>query len=78
MITPTGGEDDEAEMVKGSQERRSSIQVSLKSESAGRDEKWSSKNKSDNQLSTFQTVPLPGDEVEAEMVPGSQSSAPSI
>ena len=39
MITPTGGEDDEAEMVKENQERRSSIQVSLESESARRDEK---------------------------------------
>ena len=34
MITPIGGEDDEAEMVKGSQERRSSIQVSFESEAA--------------------------------------------
>ena len=34
MKTLTGGEDDEAEMVKGSQERKSSIQVSLESESA--------------------------------------------
>ena len=34
MITPTGSEDDEAEMVKESQERRSSIQVSLESEAA--------------------------------------------
>ena len=39
MITPTGGEDDEAEMVKESQERKSSIQVSFKSESARIDEK---------------------------------------
>ena len=39
MMTPTGGEDDEAEMVKESQERRSSIQVSFESEAAGMDEK---------------------------------------
>ena len=39
MITPTGSEDDEAEMVKESQERRSSIQVSLESEAARIDEK---------------------------------------
>ena len=39
MITPTVGEDDEDEILKGSQERKSSIQVSLESESARTDEK---------------------------------------
>ena len=39
MMTPTGGEDDEDEMVKESQERKSSIQVSFESEAARIDEK---------------------------------------
>ena len=50
MITPTEGE---AEMVRESQERKSSIQVSFESESARIDEKCSSKSKSDNQMLTF-------------------------